>query len=339
MLTQRREAILGLVVDEYIETALPVSSRALVNRHELPLSSATIRNEMARLEDDGYITHPHTSAGRVPSDLGYRHYVEVLMSEEPIGAEEQRTIEHQLHQVQGGLDEWLSLTATILASAVGSVAIVTRPRANDTHLKHAQLVELHDDMALLVAVMDDGRVGQRMLNLSQSFSQQQLNACAERINGLIEGSDARRMRATAQQSEDADDRTIIEAIASLMSEQRVAEETYLDGLRSVLQQPEFTDVDRLRDAIDRLNAYHLRTLLEQAPVAEPGTAQVPQVLIGQEHGDVLMREWSVVISSYGDGETSGTVAVLGPTRMPYQRSIPRVRYVADLMSSLLHEVR
>ncbi len=336
MLTQRREAILGLVVDEYIETALPVSSRALVNRHELPLSSATIRNELARLEDDGYITHPYTSAGRVPSDLGYRHYVEVLMSEEPIGADEQRTIEHQLHQVQGGLDEWLSLTATILASAVESVAIVTRPRANDTHLKHAQLVELHDEMALLVAVMDDGRVSQRMLNLSQPFSQQQLNARAERINTVIGGSDARGTRATARRSEDDDDRTIIEAIASLMGEQRMAEETYLDGLRSVLQQPEFTDVDRLRDAVERLNAYHLRTLLEQAPVAEPGTAQV---LIGQEHGDVLMREWSVVIASYGDGETSGTVAVLGPTRMPYQRSIPRVRYVADLMSSLLHEVR
>lgn len=336
MLTQRREAILGLVVDEYIETALPVSSRALVNRHELPLSSATIRNELARLEDDGYITHPYTSAGRVPSDLGYRHYVEVLMSEEPIGAAEQRTIEHQLHQVQGGLDEWLSLTATILATAVESVAIVTRPRASETHLKHAQLVELHDETALLVAVMDDGRVGQRMLNLSQSYSQQQLNVCAERINHLIGNSDVRGMRETAQQCESMDDRAIIETIAGLMSEQRVAEETYLDGLRAVLQQPEFTDVDRLRGAIDRLDAYHLRTLLEHAPAAKPGTAQV---LIGQEHGDAAMREWSVVIASYGDGTTSGTVAVLGPTRMPYQRSIPRVRYVADLMSSLLHEVR
>jgi heat-inducible transcriptional repressor len=336
VLTQRREAILGLVVDEYIETALPVSSRALVNRHELSLSSATFRNELVRLEDDGYITHPYTSAGRVPSDLGYRHYVEVLMSEDPVGADEQRTIEHQLHQAQGGLEEWLSLTATILASAVGSVAIVTRPRASEPHLKHAQLVELHDDLALLVAVMDDGRVGQRMLNLSRPYSQQQLNAGAERINGLLGRADANRAHEAAQQSDDDDDRRIMEAVASLMGEQRVAEETYLDGLRRVLQQPEFTDVDRLRDAVDHLDAYHLRTLLEQAPAAEPGTAQV---LIGQEHGDDLMREWSIVIASYGDGETSGLVAVLGPTRMPYQRSIPRVRYVATLMSSLLHEVR
>jgi heat-inducible transcriptional repressor len=336
VLTQRREAILGLVIDEYIETALPVSSRALVNRHELPLSSATFRNELARLEEDGYITHPYTSAGRVPSDRGYRHYVEELMSEEPIGADEQRTIEHQLHQVQGGLDEWLSLTATILASAVENIAIVTRSRANNTHLKHAQLVELHDDLALLVVVMDDGRVGQRMLNLSRPYGQQELNACAERINSLLGCMDPSSARATEQQTDDEDDRRIIAAIASLMGEQRVAEETYLDGLRGTLQQPEFTDVDRLREAIDHVNAYHLRTLLEQVPAPESGTAQV---LIGREHGDDLMREWSVVIASYGNGETSGTVAVLGPTRMQYQRSIPRVRYVAALMSSLLHEVR
>jgi heat-inducible transcriptional repressor len=291
---------------------------------------------LARLEEDGYITHPYTSAGRVPSDLGYRHYVEELMSEEPVGADEQRTIEHQLHQAQGGLDEWLSLTATILASAVGSVAIVTRPRASDTRLKHAQLVELHDEMALLVAVMDDGRVGQRMLNLSQPHNQKELNDSAERINGLLGRADASGALAAAQQSDNDDDRRIMEAIASLMGEQRVAEETYLDGLRSVLQQPEFTDVDRLREAVDHLDAYRLRTLIEQAPVSAPGTAQV---LIGQEHGNDLMREWSIVIASYGDSATSGTVAVLGPTRMPYQRSIPRVRYVADLMSSLLHEVR
>jgi len=336
VLTQRREAILGLVVDEYIETALPVSSRALVNRHELELSSATFRNELARLEEDGYITHPYTSAGRVPSDLGYRHYVEVLMSEEPVGADEQRTIEHQLHQAQGGLDEWLSLTATILASSVGSVAIVTRPRASDTHLKHAQLVELHGEMALLVAVMDDGRVGQRMLNLSRPYSQQQLNERAERINGLLGRTDAIGAEAALLLTDDEDDQKIIEAVANLIGEQRVAEETYLDGLRTVLQQPEFTDADRLREALDQLDAYHLRALLEQAPASEPGTAQV---LIGQEHGDDLMREWSIVIASYGDTESSGTVAVLGPTRMPYQRSIPRVRYVAALMSSLLHEVR
>ena len=129
---------------------------------------------------------------------------------------------------------------------------------------------------------------------------------------------------------------ILTAIAALIGEQRVAEETYLDGLQIVLQQPEFHDVERLRVAVDRLNAYDVRGLVEHAGAADIGETRV---LIGEEHGDVAMRDWSVVLASYGDGETNGMVAVLGPTRMHYQRSIPRVRYVASLMSSLLHDVR
>lgn len=336
MLTDRRSAILGLVIDEYISTATPVSSRALVNNHGLSVSSATIRNELARLEEDGYITHPYTSAGRVPSDRGYRHYVEVLMAEEPVGADEQRTIEHQLHQVRGGLDEWLSLTATILATAVDSVAVVTRPRADDARLKHAQLVELQNELALLVAVMDDGRVRQTMLTLANPLTQTQLNARAERLNLLLASADRATAIETAENQDDPDDTRILLAIADLIGEQRVAEETYLDGLQIVLQQPEFHDVERLRVAVDRLNAYDVRGLVELAGAADLGETRV---LIGEEHGDEAMRDWSVVVASYGDGETHGSVAVLGPTRMHYQRSIPRVRYVASLMSSLLHDVR
>ena len=115
MLTERRADILGMLVDEYIDTAVPVSSRALVSNPRLEVSSATIRNELAALEEDGYITHPYTSAGRVPSDRGYRLYVEALMAEEPLSASEQRTVEHQFHQVSGGLDEWLGLASTVLA--------------------------------------------------------------------------------------------------------------------------------------------------------------------------------------------------------------------------------
>jgi len=258
------------------------------------------------------------------------------MAEEPVGPDEQRTIEHQLHQVRGGLDEWLSLTATILATAVDSVAVVTRPRAEDARLKHAQLVELQNELALLVAVMDDGRVRQTMLPLTQPLTQAQLNARAERLNQLLTGAGCPTAAEAATTQEDADDARILLAIAALLGEQRVAEETYLDGLKIVLQQPEFHDAERLREAVDRLNAYDVRGLVEQAGAAGIGETRV---LIGEEHGDIAMRDWSVVVASYGDGETNGTVAVLGPTRMHYQRSIPRVRYVAALMSSLLHDVR
>src|SRR5947207_4426310 len=134
MLTGRRAEILGLVVNEYIDTAAPVSSRALVEGHGLRVSTATIRNELARLEDEGYIGQPHTSAGRIPLDLGYRVYVEELMAEYPVGADEQRTIAHQFHQAPARVEEWLSLAATVLAGAVANVAVIVRPRGQSTRL-------------------------------------------------------------------------------------------------------------------------------------------------------------------------------------------------------------
>ena len=336
MLTERRASILGMVVREYIQTAEPVSSRAIVTNHHLDLSTATIRNELARLEDDGYITQPYTSAGRVPSDLGYRTFVEVLMSEEPVRMDEQRTIEHQMHQVAGGLDEWLSLSATILAGAVGNVAVVTRPRARASRLRHAQLVELNHETALLVAVMDDGRVRQRMLPQRSSATQQDLSDRAARLNARIEGAEASAVRLLLAELTDADDAATVRAIAELIDEERSAEETFLDGLSAVLKQPEFSDVDRMLEAVATLQAYRVRQLLEESVGALPGATRV---VIGHEHGDDTLQEWSVVLARYGDADALGTVAVIGPTRMPYQLTIPRVRYVAGLMSHLLHEVR
>jgi heat-inducible transcriptional repressor len=336
VLTERRAAILSMVVDEYVQTAEPVSSRALVERRRLDVSSATIRNELARLEDEGYITHPYTSAGRIPSDLGYRTYVEALMAEDPVSAAEQRTVEHQLHQVMGGLDEWLSLTATILSASVGNAAVVTRPRARSSKLRHAQLVELNRETALLVAVMDDGRVRQRMLPQHEPVTQTLLQERADRLNQRLEGADVAEVRDLIEELHDADEVATVRAIAELIDEQRIAEETYVDGVSSVLRQPEFSDVERMLEAVARLQAYRLRTLLESAVDEHVGSTRV---VIGSEHGDAAMQDWSVVVARYGDGDASGAVAVIGPTRMAYGRTIPRVRYVATLMSQLLHEVR
>lgn len=337
VLTERRATILGLVVREYVQTAEPVSSKALVDRRGLDVSSATVRNEMARLEDEGYITHPHTSAGRIPSDLGYRTYVQSLMAEEPVGVDEQRTITHQLHQVSGALDEWLSLTATILAGAVGNVAVVTRPRTVTVgRLRHLQLVELSGDTALLVAVMDDGRLRQRLVSLRTPATQAQLQERAMRLTIQLAGMDAPSVRLAAGEMTDADDASIARATAELVDEHRGAEETYLDGLSRALRQPEFADPDRMLDAVARLQAYRLRSLLEGATDAQPGETRV---VIGSELAADEMQDWSVVIARYGDTDAAGTVAVVGPTRMAYERTIPRVRYIASLMGQLLRDMR
>lgn len=336
MLTERRASILSLVVDEYVSTATPVSSQALVQRHRLGVSPATVRNEFARLEEQGLITHPHTSAGRVPSDLGYRFYVEALMAEVPVVPEEQLTIEHQFHQADGGLDEWLSLGASVLAGSVGNLAVVTRPQSRQARLKHVQLVHLQGASALVVAVMDDGRVEQRMLTLSQALRQDDLSRIAERLNALCAGQEASAAREAAEALSDEDEARLAIATAELIEEHRRSVDTYLDGIDGVLSQPEFSSSERMLQAVRHLAAYEVRRAL---PPPDEVDEQTIRAVIGSENGEGWLQEWSVVIGTYGvrDGAV-GTIAVLGPTRMHYARTIPRVRYLAALMSNLLYEV-
>ncbi len=336
MLTERQAAILGMVVDEYVQTAEPVSSKALVSRRRLEVSTATIRNELARLESEGYITHPYTSAGRIPSDQGYRFYVEALMAEDPVGIEERRTVEHQLHQVAGDLDDWLSLTATILASLVGNVAVVTRPRTTSARLRNAQLVELSREATLLVVVMDDGRLRQRILPLPEPMNQESLNDHALKLNQMLGGRDAAGIREAMDQIVDPDDQAIAEHLMEILQEQRIAEETFVEGIDSALRQPEFSDVDRILEAVTQLQAYRLRSVLEPAVDGQFGAMRV---VIGSENVDSGMQDWSMVVARYGEFDSAGAVAVVGPTRMAYQRTIPRVRYIASLMTQLMHEVR
>ena len=335
MLTQRRADILNLVVDEYIDTAAPVSSRALVDRHNLDVSTATVRNELAALEEEGYITHPYTSAGRIPSNSGYRFYVERLMAEEPIGADERRTIEHQFYQAPPDLDEWLELAASILAAAVGNVAVVSRPQRPVPHLRQAQLVHLRPGVALLVGVLDDGSVQERIVAAPEHEDQADLLTRAARINDRLSLSDSERIRAIAPQFEDDDDRRLALEIADLVAEGASAAQLFIDGIRKVLEQPEFSTADRMLDAVQHLEAYELRGALRTPQSADPGA----RVLIGDENERNWLHDWTMVISAFGEpGGAVGSVAVLGPTRMHYGHTIPRVRYFARLMTELLHEL-
>lgn len=333
MLSGRRAEILGLVIEEYISTATPVSSQALVVRHRLGVSSATVRNELARLEDDGYITHPHTSAGRVPSDLGYRVYVEALMPDRPIPADEQRTIEHQFHQVPAEIEEWLRLASTILAAAVNNVAVISRPRRYGSRLRQVQLVHLAGERALLVAVLDDGGVQERIVLLAQPEEQDELAERARRLNSRFAGLTAEQARAVPESAGDAEDGRLAAAVIELVEAHDAATELFIDGLRSALEQPEFASSQRMLEAVRHLDAYELGRVIPPPAQIEDGSANV---MIGGENPSEWMQDWSLIAASFGDADgMRGTIAVLGPTRMRYGETIPRVRYVASLVGSLL----
>src|SRR3989442_787108 len=194
MLTERRQKLLQFIIDEYVSTAQPVGSNALVEKYRLPISSATIRNEMAQLEEEGYIAQPHTSAGRVPTDRGYRHYVEALMREDRLPEELQQTIRHQFHQAARELEEWARLAAAILAGNLQNAAVVTTPHSPEPRLRWIELVGVHDYLALLVVVLQEARVLQQTLALDRKFSQEELTGIARRLNDLLAGKSAAELR-------------------------------------------------------------------------------------------------------------------------------------------------
>src|SRR5512135_2984785 len=192
-LTERQERILALVVQEYVENAIPVGSETLRVRG-LGVSSATIRNELATLEELGFLRHPHTSAGRIPTEKGYRYFVESLMDEFELPAVEQRMIRHQFHQVTLDVDQWMRLTAAVLSRSAHGAALVTAPQAERCRYKHLQLITIGEQVALLVLVLQEGTVKQQMLAISHSKSQEELTQVSNRLNAQFSGLDVEQIR-------------------------------------------------------------------------------------------------------------------------------------------------
>src|SRR5215467_8530209 len=224
-LSPRKEVILRALVEEYTRTAEPVASKQLSDRlariYGPGYASATVRNELADLEADGLIYQPHISAGRVPTDLGYRYFVERLMGESQLALEEQRLIRHQFYQVQHQLDEWIRLTASILAQALQSAAVVMQPRSDEARLKHFELLSLTDTVALLVLVLDDGTVRQERLLLDLPTSQDELSRLASHFNDRFRGATANAVaeRIAAETSRLApDERLVMESLARLLAQ-------------------------------------------------------------------------------------------------------------------------
>jgi heat-inducible transcriptional repressor len=341
MLTERQSRILELVIREYVESADPVGSQYIGRKHQLSISPATIRNEMAELEDQGYLTHPHTSAGRLPTGKGYRFYVETLMHEEEVPWETQQTIRHQFHQV-GAPDTsgWMHLAASVLAQAVRNAAVVTAPRTAVCRLKHLELVDIHERTALLVLVLDQGRLEQQVLQLDEASTQDALTAAAALLNQRLGGCTAAEI-ATQDAAIASVERLVVETVLAVMHgvDEGASDEAYLEGLRHVLSQPEFADSERALGLLELLDERNLTRAIPLRALAQGGVA----VIIGAdspslERAGDAMRACSVVVGTYGaPGVASGTLAVFGPMRMRYPRTISTVRYLAGVMSELLSE--
>ncbi len=333
-LSERRARILAFIIEDYVESAQPVGSAALVARHDLDLSSATVRSEMKALEEEGLITHPHTSAGRVPSNLGYRTYVGSLMGDRRLSSAEELTILHQFHQSAVDLQRWLSLSASVLANSLHTAAIATPPHMVEVRLKQLQLVELTEESALLVVVMNDAAVLQHTLQFAEATTQDQLTRLAGRLNQQLEGKTATEIEARVPAAAIVERQVVDQVVALLRSEEDAASETpVIEGVRELLRQPEYEgDSDRLLDTLEAVETSRLQRAI---PARLLGSNDVA-IVIGDENPAERYRDMSFVLSRYGPtGGAGGLIGLLGPTRLDYPDAVAHVRYVSDVLTELM----
>lgn len=336
-LTERQETILALIIHEYIDSAQPVGSKSLVEHYGLGVSSATVRAEMGLLTDEGMLRQPHTSAGRVPSEEGYRYFVRRLLRETELPADEKRLISHQFHQARSDVDEWLRLAAAVLARHSRVASVVTAPHAERAIYKHLELISTQARQVLLVLVLQGGEVRQQMLTLAESFDQPRLTQVAEDINRACVGRDAQGVSAHAALVSDLE-QEVTRLVADIIARADAVSAGAIvhDGIANVLTQPEFADAGAARSALRLLEEH---SFLEEvlAKALSPNVGGV-QVVIGGEGAWEELKDCSMILARYGAaGYATGALGVLGPTRMAYGRTISAVRYVAGLMSDLLVE--
>lgn len=337
-LTERQKFILSLVIHEYTRSAMPVGSQNLVQRYRLEMSSATVRNEMVTLTERGYLRQPHTSAGRSPTEEGYRYFVGRLLRDTDLPDNAQRTISHQFYQMRQDVGQWTRLAASILAFQSRAAAVVTAPHSEMIRFRHMELISTRGNQVLMVLVMVGGEVHQRLLTLDEAVQQEQLSATADHISRALQGQDFGTIRASLSQWNGLE----ADCLGWMLEEVgRIDEgntgEVFMDGVANVLAEPEFTGSDDARRAIQLLEQRSLlKDLLARSAIASHIGGV--HVLIGGEGTWEELRPFSMVLASYGaPGLATGALGVLGPMRMSYARTISTVRFLAGLMSDLVSE--
>ncbi len=337
-LTDRQKTILLLVLRDYIETAQPVGSMRLMEHYQLDMSSATIRNEMAMLTELGYLRQPHTSAGRVPSEDGYRYFVSHLMHQAELPEAVQHTISHQFHQSRPEMEQWMTLAASVLAHQSQAVSLITAPHAEKSYFKHVELISTQGRQVLMVLVTLGGEVNQQILTLAEPVTQERLSAVAIRINQSFQGRTINEIIALPTHS-DALEVDIIALITQDMrrAAERVSGNLYYDGISNVLAEGEFNVSEEARRALRLFDEPSMLQDLLSRTAMNSGIGGV-QVLIGGEGAWEELRQCSMVLARYGiPGHVTGMLGVLGPMRMSYSKTIPTVRYVAGLLSELVND--
>ncbi len=329
-LTGRRETILGMIVNEYIAGVVPVASQTITDNYNLKVSPATVRNDVVYLEEEGYVMRPHPSAGAIPTDKAYRYYVESINRDVKPPLTEQYLVYELFQEAKEGMEQWLKLAAALLAHFVHNVAIVTSPKAPQCRFKHLDLVALRDFVALLVLILYEAKVGQKILSFDKRITQEDLTTLANKLNSIctgMTGSEIIRRKAELSPEE----RQVTECIVDMMTaEDKLGHgRPYLVGLHLMLSQPEFANNPKILNLLELLEG---ENWLEDIFRLELDRGEV-KVIIGRENPEEIFQDLSLIIGDYGiPDKASGIVGVIGPKRMDYARAISLVSCLSSLLS-------
>lgn len=337
MLTDRQLLILKVLVDDFIRSAQPVGSRSLSKNNLIRLSSATIRNEMAELEEKGYIEKTHSSSGRIPSQKGYRFYVDYLLRPQQLEYEAMHRIQSLMEQEQRQLESIVTNTADLLSEITDYTAIALGPQAKEQCLKRIQIVPISDFSAVLILVTSTGNVYDRMVPLPIGIEPSELekfvNIVNERLINIPISMLMQQIECEVYQvfeSHVKNYQALLKLLLTVSSTEEQKELIHVSGKTKMLNQPEFVSLDRVRDYLELIE--HENQLSEIVKHQKSGLS----VLIGRENNISFLEEYSLVTATYGKNQSSlGTIAILGPTRMEYAKVVPLLNYFSHILTEVL----
>ncbi|HVA20690.1 MAG TPA: heat-inducible transcriptional repressor HrcA [Candidatus Micrarchaeia archaeon] len=330
----RKERILQAVVADYTETMVPVGSQTLAARYLSEISSATIRNELAELVVDGFLLQPHTSAGRIPTDRGYRYFVDFLLPAEPVEPHLRRSVRHAFESAPPVAEAILDVAAAMMSRLSENLAVLTGPTGTGSRLKHVALVGLRAGQALLVVAVADNLVRQRLIAVDEADDQDALTTVAGWFNRHAVGRSAEELAALPRAADEPRPARAIlaEVAAALRSLDAPGTVIIHDGVRNLVSQPEFGDPQQLHAVLEVLETQ--RMLAELLSLAMPNRGV--QAVIGSENALQELRGCAFLVTAYRVGDRMrGTIGVVGPTRLRYGRVVARMELVSRLTGEML----
>ena len=333
----RKQAILRAVVHEFTTSAIPVGSQALQSRYFVNLSSATIRSELAELSDQGYLTQPHTSAGRMPTDFGYRYFVDFLMDLEKVPERVNAFIADELRKAPNDVQGMVEKVAMTVAAVTQNASVASAPHGSQARIKHLDLVSLEPKEVLLILLLEGNLLRQQVVNVSQPSTQAQLTKLAARLNTGLTGRASDEARNAYDTAPLGLEKELLGRVVAVLDLYEKGSEGLVvhDGVRNLVRQPEFAESAKVQQVLEVLEETRYLTMLLRQLIGDSDL----QIVIGSENSSSQLQGCAVVLTTYGpSNRLRGVLGVIGPTRMEYSQTVARLQAVARGASERMAEL-